>query len=65
MKINHIKRIFQEPDTSYFLFGPRGTGKSTFAAMNQPSALLIDLRLHKACCHSYTVRLQKPTQTEK
>ncbi len=47
MTINHVKRIFQEPETSYFLFGPRGTGKSTFASMSHPSALLIDLRLYK------------------
>lgn len=47
MNFNHVKRIFQEPKTSYFLFGPRGTGKSTFAAQKHPEALLIDLRLHK------------------
>jgi uncharacterized protein len=28
--MNEIKRHIQVPDTSFFLFGPRGTGKSTF-----------------------------------
>jgi uncharacterized protein len=47
MPFEHIKRLFQEPQASYFLFGPRGTGKSTLAARRHPNALLIDLRLHK------------------
>src|SRR5207244_3678453 len=38
---------FQEPKTSYFLFGPRGTGKSTLAALRHPEAYFIDLRLQK------------------
>jgi predicted AAA+ superfamily ATPase len=28
--MNDIKRHIQIPETSFFLFGPRGTGKSTF-----------------------------------
>lgn len=47
MTIHHVERLFKEPNTSYFLFGPRGTGKSTLAAIRHPNALLIDLRLHK------------------
>lgn len=43
---NPIERLFQEPNTSYFLFGPRGTGKSTLAKWRHPHALLIDLRLY-------------------
>lgn len=45
MDFKYIKRVFKEPDKSYFLFGPRGTGKSTMTARNHPDALLIDLRL--------------------
>lgn len=45
MNFKYIKRVFIEPDTSYFLFGPRGTGKSTMTDKNHPNALLIDLRL--------------------
>jgi len=41
------KRAFPEPESSYFLFGPRGTGKSTLASVRYPNALLIDLRLSK------------------
>lgn len=41
----YIKRVFKEPKQSFFLFGPRGTGKSTMVAQNNPNALLIDLRL--------------------
>lgn len=41
----YIERAFQEPETSYFLFGPRGTGKSTMTSKHHPNALVIDLRL--------------------
>ncbi|MFA6527665.1 MAG: AAA family ATPase [Candidatus Babeliales bacterium] len=44
MKSNYLKRVFKEPEKSYFLFGPRGTGKSTMTENNHPKALLIDLR---------------------
>ncbi len=37
------KRLFQEPKTSYFLFGPRGTGKSTWLRKYHEEALWIDL----------------------
>ncbi len=45
MDFKYIERAFQEPESSYFLFGPRGTGKSTMTAEHHPDALLIDLRL--------------------
>lgn len=45
MDFKYIKREFQEPEHSYFLFGPRGTGKSTMTEKNNPHALFIDLRL--------------------
>lgn len=45
MLLNYIKRLFKEPNQSYFLFGPRGTGKSTMTAERHPDALLVDLRM--------------------
>jgi predicted AAA+ superfamily ATPase len=44
MSFKYIRRVFEEPSQSYFLFGPRGTGKSTMTAERHPQALLIDLR---------------------
>ena len=41
MKI--IKRHFQGPENSYFLFGPRGTGKTTWLKLNCKNELIIDL----------------------
>jgi predicted AAA+ superfamily ATPase len=38
-----IKRIFAPPSTSYFLFGPRGTGKSTFLKQNYENTTWINL----------------------
>ncbi len=37
------KRLFQPPEQSFFLFGPRGTGKSTWIRSRYPDAVLIDL----------------------
>jgi len=37
------KRYFTPPNQSYFLFGPRGTGKSTWLKGNYPDAFWIDL----------------------
>lgn len=45
MDFKYIKRFFTEPNDSYFLFGPRGTGKSTLTENNHPDALFFDLRL--------------------
>jgi len=39
----YIPRFFQEPDQSFFLFGPRGTGKSTYLKHQHPDALWLDL----------------------
>jgi len=39
----YIPRFFNAPEQSFFLFGPRGTGKSTFLKHNFPNALYIDL----------------------
>jgi predicted AAA+ superfamily ATPase len=38
-----IDRFFQAPKTSFFLFGPRGTGKSTFVHQHFKNAIYIDL----------------------
>lgn len=39
-----VHRFFNDPQTSFFLFGPRGTGKSTWLKVNFPkSVLYIDL----------------------
>lgn len=38
-----ITRLFKKPSQSFFLFGPRGTGKSTWVAEQYPHALRIDL----------------------
>lgn len=38
-----IKRFFKAPPDSFFLFGPRGTGKSTLLRANFPDALFVDL----------------------
>lgn len=41
--MSQFKRFLQPPDTSFFLFGPRGTGKSTWLQNEIPAALFIDL----------------------
>lgn len=38
-----IARTLKPPGGSFFLFGPRGTGKSTWIAANMPGALQVDL----------------------
>ncbi len=40
-----IPRLLQRPSQSYFLFGPRGTGKSTWVKNCYPNATWIDLLL--------------------
>src|SRR5262245_50491663 len=38
-----VKRLFQPPEHSFFLFGPRGTGKSTLMKKLFQHALWVDL----------------------
>jgi predicted AAA+ superfamily ATPase len=38
-----IPRLFHDPGQSFFLFGPRGTGKSTWLKQFLPQALYLDL----------------------
>lgn len=41
--MNFVSRFFKDPERSYFLFGPRGTGKSTWVKKSNPDAIHIDL----------------------
>ena len=38
-----LNRIFKAPEQSFFLMGPRGTGKSTWLRAAFPNAYVIDL----------------------
>jgi predicted AAA+ superfamily ATPase len=38
-----VLRLFHPPDDSYFLFGPRGTGKSTWLKSYYPDAIWVNL----------------------
>lgn len=38
-----VNRFFSEPKSSFFLFGPRGTGKSTWLREKYGKAIFIDL----------------------
>ncbi|MBN2034621.1 MAG: ATP-binding protein [Deltaproteobacteria bacterium] len=51
-------RFFQEPQQSFFLFGPRGTGKSTWLKHHHPQAFLIDL-LNPEMFRSYSARPER------
>lgn len=42
-----FKRDILPPNKSFFLFGPRGTGKSTWLEANYPDALFVDLLQNK------------------
>ncbi|MBI1816122.1 MAG: ATP-binding protein [Deltaproteobacteria bacterium] len=48
-------RLLEVPKQSFFLFGPRGTGKSTWVRTQLPTAHRIDL-LDEALYHAYLVR---------
>ena len=41
--MNYLKRLIPEIDQSHFLFGPRGSGKSTWLKHAYPNALYLDL----------------------
>lgn len=53
-----IPRIFNPPKGSYFLFGPRGTGKSTLLRLMHPEALWLDL-LQPDIFRSYQARPER------
>jgi len=54
----YIPRFFSSPEQSYFLFGPRGTGKSTFLKHHYPDELWIDL-LQPDVYRSYIARPER------
>jgi len=43
MEQQHIPRLLGVPESSFFLFGPRGVGKSTWLKEALPQALFFDL----------------------
>jgi predicted AAA+ superfamily ATPase len=43
MKKNHVKRLLKIPERSFFLFGPRGVGKTTWLREVLPDAPFFDL----------------------
>jgi uncharacterized protein len=53
-----IKRYFKSPEGSYFLFGPRGTGKTTWLKTNCKNELIIDL-LDPALYRRYIARPER------
>jgi predicted AAA+ superfamily ATPase len=57
-KMDLIGRFIQDSNQSYFLFGPRGTGKSTWIRQHLPEALVIDL-LDPESSRSYSARPER------
>ncbi|MBQ3746098.1 MAG: AAA family ATPase, partial [Kiritimatiellae bacterium] len=53
-----INRLLSPPNESFFLLGPRGTGKSTWLEMVYPKALKIDL-LDSAVFRAYQARPER------
>lgn len=53
-----IKRLFKESEGSFFIFGPRGTGKSTWLKTKYPDSILIDL-LEPDLYRSYSARPER------
>jgi predicted AAA+ superfamily ATPase len=60
MKTSEYTRLLPCPDRSFFLFGPRGTGKSTWLRQALPGAFRVDL-LNGAL---YLELLRDPTRLE-
>lgn len=57
-KMADLGRFFKAPAGSFFLFGPRGTGKSTWLAKSFPNALRLDL-LHPENQRTYGARPER------
>jgi len=53
-----IRRHFKDPDQSFFLFGPRGTGKSTLIRSLYKEAIWVDL-LKPEILRGYLARPEK------
>lgn len=43
MPVKHVHRLLKAPERTFFLFGPRGVGKSTWLRDNLPQARFFDL----------------------
>lgn len=61
LTINEKKRVFSPLKGSYFLFGPRGTGKSSWIKRHYPNCLYIDLLMQDQfrIYSTYPERLKK------
>ena len=57
--MDFISRFCKLPDQSCFLFGPRGTGKSTWLRDQLPGSLFLDL-LEPALHRSLSARPRAP-----
>lgn len=44
--MKRVKRLIRKPQKSFFLFGPRGTGKTTWLQETFPDAYMLDLLKH-------------------
>src|SRR5262245_23458623 len=55
MAARYVPRLLEPPRQSFFLLGPRGSGKSTWARHELPGAHRIDL-LDQAIYHAYLAR---------
>ena len=53
-----VRRFFDPPSGSFFLFGPRGTGKSTWLRQTYPDAIYVDL-LDQEAFRTYLVRPER------
>lgn len=56
-----LPRFFSDPGCSFFLFGPRGTGKSTWVRQVFPDALVVDL-LRPELFRTYSARPERLAQ---
>jgi len=56
--INKVKREFQDQPRSFFLFGPRGVGKSTWMRSQYKNALWVDL-LDPQTFRNYTAKPER------
>lgn len=62
MSKKHIKRLLQPPKSHYFLFGPRGTGKSTWIRAQYENCLIIDM-LHPETQRYYQAKPERLYET--
>ena len=58
LKLEFVGRFFEPPEQSYYLFGPRGTGKSAWVRRRYPGGVRIDL-LHPATLQRYRARPER------